>query len=139
MRLPNGPLAAYDSLMCSSTKSPERPAKLTMSASVMVRVRETVLLPTVKSSKYKPMGVCFRPSVLTVPDDVSYLEDSTIYAKESNGCWRRQRGRQLRPPHRGQGTGRRGACGCRGRRPSRQRIGPVRVRSGGRLRRQYYG
>ena len=37
--------------MCSSTKSPDKPAKLTMSASVTVRVREVLTLSMTKSSK----------------------------------------------------------------------------------------
>src|SRR5271165_3330390 len=62
--------------MCSSMKSPERPAKLTISASVTVLVRDTLTLSTAKSSKYRLKIAPFNVGCLDRPARLSYLENS---------------------------------------------------------------
>src|SRR4051812_30247042 len=52
MRRPKWPFPAYSSLVCSSVKSPDRPANIITSASVMVRPQAMCSKPTVNSSKY---------------------------------------------------------------------------------------
>src|SRR5579864_7528176 len=76
MRCPNGPFAEYSAFMCNSTKSPDSPAKFTMSASVTVLPRDVLTLSTTKSSKNRLKIAPFELLVLTRRDRLSYLENS---------------------------------------------------------------